>query len=264
MKTHKIHPTALIETGATLGEGVSVGAYAQIGSQVVLEDHVEIASHVIVTGNTCIGAHTKVFSFSCIGYPPQVTGFKDEKTQIVIGQHNLIREHVTIHPGTEKGGGITRIGNHCMIMVASHIAHDCQVGNNVIMANNATLGGHVVVGDFVIIGGLSGIHQHVKLGQGSIIGGLSGVEGHVIPYGSVMGNRARLSGLNLVGLKRRNLSRETVHALRTSYRLLFANEGTLAERIEDVKELFSKEQEVMEIVMFLKENNNAIRPFCLP
>ncbi len=259
-----IHPTAIVEKGAVIGQGVKVGAYAYVGPQVVLGNNVEIFPHAIVQGRTEIGDHTKVFSFACIGYNPQVTGLKDEDTHISIGSHNLIREHVTIHPGTQRGGGITRIGDHCMLMVASHVAHDCQVGSHVIMANNATLGGHVVVGDFVNIGGLSGVHQHVRLGQGCIIGGLSGVEGHVIPYGSVLGNRARLGGLNLIGLKRRDLSRTAIHALRTAYRLLFADEGTLVERIEDVQELFSSEPAVMEIIDFIKNHNNGARPLCLP
>lgn len=261
-----IHKTAIIEEGAQIKKNVRIGPYCHIGSHVVLEEDVEIHAHTVIAGNTTIGRGTKVFSFSCIGYLPQVTGIQSVETAVIIGENNLIREYVTIHPGTPKGRGVTQVGNNCMIMVSSHIAHDCKVGNNVIMANQATLGGHVEIEDFVNIGGLSGIHQFVKLGRGCIIGGLSGVEGHVIPYGSVIGNRARLSGLNLVGLKRRHVDRDRIHALRAAYRLLFANEGegSLSERILDVEEMFAQETEVMEIVDFLRQNSNTLRPLCLP
>lgn len=260
-----VHPTAIVEKGAKIGSGVQVGPYAHIGSHVVLGKGVHISSHVVIMGRTTIGEGTKIYPFAALGYEPQFTGYDQEPSKIKIGKNNLIREHVTIHPGTKKGGMVTRVGDNCMIMVACHIAHDCQVGDNVIMANNATLGGHVIVGDFSIIGGLSGIHQNVRLGQGCIIGGLSGVEGDVIPYGSVMGNRARLCGLNLVGLKRRGVSRQDIHGIRTAYRLLFANEGTLVERMEDVVGLFKKDPYVMQIIKFLKENSaHNLRPLCLP
>lgn len=260
-----IHPTAIVEEGAKIGSGVHIGPYAYIGPHVVLEKMVQVYAHAVVSGRTTVGEGTKIYSFAAIGYEPQFVGYDHEPSKIVIGKNNLIREHVTIHPGTKKGGMVTSIGDGCMIMVACHIAHDCQVGNNVIMANNATLGGHVTIGDFSIIGGLSGIHQNVRLGQGCIIGGLSGVEGDVIPYGSVMGNRARLCGLNLVGLKRRGVSRQDIHGIRTAYRLLFANEGTLAERMEDVVELFKKDPYVMQIIKFLQENSSSnLRPLCLP
>jgi UDP-N-acetylglucosamine acyltransferase len=260
-----VHPTAIVEEGANIGAGVQVGPYAHIGSHVVLEKGVHVYSHVAITGRTTVGEGTKIYTFAAIGHDPQFIGYAQEPSKITIGKNNLIREHVTIHPGTKKGGMVTSIGDNCMIMVACHIAHDCQVGNSVIMANNATLGGHVTVGDFSIIGGLSGIHQNVRLGQGCIIGGLSGVEGDVIPYGSVMGNRARLCGLNLVGLKRRGVSRQDIHGIRTAYRLLFANEGTLAERMEDVVGLFKKDPYVMQIIKFLQENGtHNLRPLCLP
>ncbi len=260
-----IHPTAVVEEGAKLGAGVQVGPYCHIGPHVVLKEGVQVISHAVITGFTEVGENTKIYPFASLGGSPQFIGYDNEPSKIIIGKNNLIREHVTIHPGTKKGGMLTRIGDSCMIMVACHIAHDCRVGNGVIMANNATLGGHVTVGDFAIIGGLSGIHQNVRLGQGCIIGGLSGVEGDVIPYGSVLGNRARLCGLNLVGLKRQGVSRQDIHGIRTAYRLLFANEGTLAERMEDVVGLFKKDPYVMQIVKFLKENGtHNLRPLCLP
>lgn len=257
-----IHPTALVSPKARIGPDVRIGAYSIIGDNVTLEEGVEIESHVIIEGTTSIGNGTKIASFAVIGTPPQFVGQIKEISPVIIGKNNNIREHVTIHAGTQKEG--TSIGNDCLIMVASHVAHDCHVGNNVWMANNATLGGHVEVGDHVIIGGLSGIHQKVRLGNGCIIGGLSGVEGDVIPYGSVMGNRARLCGLNLVGLRRRGADRERIHKLRAAYRLLFADEGTLTERIQDAIELFKEEPVVMEVIQFLQQNaQNNSRPLCL-
>ena len=257
-----IHPTAIVSKNAQLGSGVKIGAYSIIGDQVSLENKVEIGSHVVVDGLTSIGEGTKVFSFAVIGSAPQFLK-KTPESKVTIGKRNSIREYVTINAGTEEKG--TSTGDDCAFLVAAHIAHDCQVGNNVLLVNQATLGGHVVVGDYAYIGGLSGIHQKVRLGKGCIVGGLSGVEGDVIPYGSVIGNRAYLCGLNLVGLKRRGEDRERIHALRSAYRLLFADEGTLSERIQDAIDLFKDNPTVMEVVTFLKENaQNNLRSLCLP
>jgi UDP-N-acetylglucosamine acyltransferase len=258
-----IHSTAIVSKKAQIGVGVKIGPYSCIGDNVTLEDGVEIHSHVVIEGTTSVGAGTKISSFSVIGSAPQFVGPIKEQSKVVIGKNNQIREHVTIHAGTQEEG--TSVGDGCLIMVASHIAHDCHIGNGVWMANNATLGGHVEIGDHVIIGGVSGIHQKVRLGRGCIIGGLSGVEGDVIPYGSVMGNRARLCGLNLVGLRRRGVERDRIHKLRAAYRLLFADEGTLTERIQDAVELFKDDPVVIEVVEFLQQNaQNNLRPLCLP
>jgi UDP-N-acetylglucosamine acyltransferase len=257
-----IHPTAIVEDGAKLGNNVKIGPFCHVGPHVVLDKDVELISHAIVTGHTHIGEGTKVYPFAAIGFPPQSTVFSGESSRISIGKNNLIREHVTIHPGTQGGGMVTSIGDDCMIMINAHIGHDCQIGNKVIMANNTTLGGHVIVEDFVFLGGLTGVHQKVRLGMGCIIGGLSGVENDVIPFGSVMGNRARLAGLNLVGLKRRGVPRESIHKLRTAYRLLFADEGTLDERIEDVKGMFPKEDIINQVIEFMQSPRH--RPLCLP
>ena len=257
-----IHPTSIIEKGAKLGNNVKIGPFCHVGPHVTLDNDVELISHVVIGGLTHIGEGTKVYPFAAIGYPPQSTVFSGELSEIIVGKNNLIREHVTIHPGTKGGGMVTRIGNNCMIMINSHIGHDCELGNNVIMANNATLGGHVILEDYVYIGGLTGIHQKVRLGMGCVIGGLSGVENDVIPFGSVMGNRARLAGLNLVGLKRRGLPRESIHKLRTAYRLLFADEGTLDERIEDVKGMFPDEAAIKQVIDFMQSPRH--RPLCLP
>jgi UDP-N-acetylglucosamine acyltransferase len=271
MKSEKamtIHATAVIDRAAQLDPSVVVGPYAYIGPGVVIKKGAQIHSHVVITGDTLIGEYTEISPFVCIGQSPQVLGDYGGNGKIIIGKHNLLREYVTIHAGTGKGGGITHLGDHSIIMTNAHIAHDCIVGDHVVMANGVNLGGHVTVGDYAYIGGISGVHPNSRLGRGCIIGGLSGVEGDVIPYGHVTGNRATLKGLNIVGLKRRNVSREVIHALRTAYRLLFANEGTLAERIQDVIGLFATEPHVMEIITFVQENaqpgERRGRPLCLP
>jgi UDP-N-acetylglucosamine acyltransferase len=257
-----IHPSAFVEAGAKLGTGVRVGPFCCVGPDVELGDGVELVSHAVVGGRTRIGAGTRIFPFASIGLQPQDLKYRGEPSELHVGRNTTIREHVTINTGTEGGGMVTRVGDGCLLMVGSHVAHDCQVGNHVIMANNATLAGHVVVEDFAILGGLSAVHQFVRIGRHAMIGGMSGVENDVIPYGSVMGERARLSGLNIVGLKRRNMSRETIHALRNAYRLLFAQEGTLAERLEDVAELFREETAVMEVIDFIRVDSS--RAICQP
>lgn len=258
----KIHPTAIIEPGASIGADVAIGPYCCVGADVTLGDRVQLQSHIVVAGRTEVGDDTRVFPFASIGHPPQDLKYKGEPSTLVIGRNNVIREHVTMNPGTEGGGMVTRVGDGCLFMVGSHVAHDCKIGDQVIMANNATLGGHVEIGDFAILGGLSAVHQFVRIGRHAMIGGMSGVEQDVIPYGSVMGDRARLSGLNIVGLKRRGFSRENIHALRTAYRLLFAQEGAFAERLDDVVEMFEGNETVMEIVSFMRAASS--RGVCQP
>jgi UDP-N-acetylglucosamine acyltransferase len=257
-----IHPTAIIEPGARLGERVRIGPYSIVGANVVLGDDVELVSHVVVAGHTTIGEKTKVYPFASLGHPPQDLKYKGEPTRLVIGSNNVIREHVTMNPGTAGGGMLTQVGSHGLFMVGVHVAHDCRVGDYVVMVNNATLGGHVHVGDFAILGGVCAVHQFVRIGPYAMIGGMSGVESDVIPFGLVMGDRARLSGLNIVGLKRRGFSREDIHNLRTAYRLLFAQEGTMAERLEDVAGLYSKSRPVMDLVEFIRED--SARAICQP
>jgi UDP-N-acetylglucosamine acyltransferase len=257
-----VHPTAVVEAGARIGEGVTIGPYCCVGSDVELGDGVELKSHVVVGGKTRIGAGTKIFPFASIGLAPQDLKYHGEHSELVIGRDNIIREHVTMHPGTKDGAMKTVVGDSCLFMVNTHIAHDCVIGNKVVMSNNATLGGHVVIEDFVILGGVSAVHQYVRIGKHAFIGGMSGVEQDVIPYGLVMGDRARLSGLNLVGLKRRGFGREQIQALRTAYRLLFAAEGILSERLEDVAELYRSSAVVMDIINFIRADAN--RPICQP
>lgn len=251
-----IHPTAIVDPAASLDEDVKIGPYCIVGADVVLGDGVTLHSHVVVDGRTEIGAGTEIFPFASIGMQPQDLKYKGEPSTLIIGRNNRIREHVTMNPGTEGGGMETRVGDNGLFMVGAHVAHDCIVGNNVIMANNATLAGHVVLEDFAIIGGLSAIHQFVRIGKHAMVGGMSGVENDVIPYGSVMGDRARLSGLNIVGLKRRGFNKEDVHNLRRAYRMLFADEGTMGERVQDVAKLFDDNSGVMEIVEFMSGSSS--------
>ncbi len=257
-----IHPTAIVDPKARIAEGAEIGPYCVVGPDVELAQGVKLLSHVVMAGRTRVGPRTRIFPFASVGHPPQDLKYKGESSTLVIGADTTIREHVTINPGTEGGGMQTVVGDRCLLMVGSHVAHDCKLGNDVIMANNATLGGHVIVGDFAILGGLCAIHQFVRIGRHAMVGGMSGVENDVIPYGSVMGDRARLGGLNLIGIKRRGFSRDDVHALRTAYRLLFAQEGTLLERIADVARLFSASEPVQDIIDFIKADSQ--RAICQP
>ena len=223
-----VHPTAIVEDGAKLGKDVDIGPYCIVGANVSLGDGVRLHSHVVVGGRTTVGDSTEIFPFASIGLAPQDLKYAGEESELIVGARVRVREHVTMNPGTSGGGMLTRVGDDCLFMVGSHVAHDCIVGNNVILANNATLAGHVEVGDFAIIGGLSAVHQFVRIGAHAMIGGMSGVEHDLIPYGSAMGERARLRGLNLVGLQRRDFTRDDITNLRTAYRILFAPEGNAA------------------------------------
>ena len=258
----QIHPTAIVSPGAQLGQDVEIGAFCTIGPQVQLGDGVRLVSHVVVEGATQIGASTTIHPFAVLGGAPQHLAHKGEDTRLVIGERNIIREHVTMHTGTVGGGGVTTVGSDSLYMVGAHVAHDCVVGDRVTFANNATLGGHVVIGDFVFMGGLCAVHQFTRIGRYSFVGGGGVVTKDIIPYGSVWGNHAHLEGLNLVGLKRRGFTREAINALRAAYRLLFADEGTFQERLDDVAEAHAGTPEVMEIVDFIRAEAN--RPLCLP
>jgi UDP-N-acetylglucosamine acyltransferase len=257
-----IHATAIVDPAAKIGDNVSIGPYCVIGAHVKLADGVQLHSHVVIDGRTSIGKNTVVYPFASLGSRPQDLKFKGEPSTLEIGNNNQIREHVTMNPGTEGGGMVTRVGDNCLFMMASHVAHDCQLGNNVILANNATLAGHVKVGDFVIIGGLSAVHQFVRIGPFAIIGGMSGVESDVIPFGLVKGERAHLAGLNMVGLERRGFSRDDVRSLRSAYRMLFAPEGTLAERLEETATHYKDHDQVVRIVDFIRAESS--RPLCQP
>ena len=257
-----IHPTAIIEDGARLGENVSVSAYSIIGPNVKLGDNVTIHSHVVVGGDTEIGDGTKIFPFASIGLQPQDLKFKGEQSKLIIGKNNTIREHVTMNPGTEDGGMETVIGDNGLFMMACHVAHDCRIGNNVIMANNATLAGHVQVGDFVVIGGLSAVHQFIRIGHNAVIGGMSGVDTDVIPFGRVKGERAFLAGLNLIGLERTGFGKDDIKSLQRAYKELFNGEGTMDQRIEKMAKNYEQDELVMKVVNFAR--NKKRFPLCHP
>lgn len=258
----QIHPTAIVEDGAGIGPGVRIGPYSVVGPQVTLGPGVILESHVAVAGNTSIGEATQIFPFASIGHVPQDLKFRGEPVELVIGARNSIREHTTMNPGTGAGAGITKVGDGNLFMMSTHVAHDCVIGNNVIMANNATLAGHVVVDDNVVIGGLAAIHQHVRIGRGAMIGGLAGVVADVIPYGSVMGERAHLAGLNLVGLKRRGAEREQIHGLRNAFTEMFEGEGNLQERVRRAAEKHAGNPLVEEITRFITSESS--RSFTVP
>lgn len=226
----RIHPSAIIEDGAQIGQDCVIGPFCHVGPQVRLGDRVELKSHVVVTGDTSIGDDCVIFNFSVIGEIPQDLKFGGENTRLEIGKRNRIREHVTVNTGTEGGGGVTRIGDDCLLMAGVHVAHDVQIGNRVIMVNHSGAAGHCVIEDDVIIGGISGLHQWVRVGRGAIIGALTMVPNDVIPYGLVQASRGELEGLNLVGLKRRGVSRADISALRAAFRELSEGEGTFMDR----------------------------------
>ena len=258
-----IHATAIVEEGASIGENVKIGAYSVVGADVKLGDDVCLEAHVAVSGHTSVGARTHIFPFASIGSAPQDLKFAGEVSSLEIGEDNQIREHVTMNPGTEGGGGITRVGDRCLFMVGTHVAHDCLIGANVIMVNNSVLGGHVEVGDFAVLGGLSAVHQFVRIGAHAMVGGMTGVERDVIPAGTVMGNRAHLAGLNLTGLKRRGIPKDDIHVLRAAYRDVFeGTEGELVERAEALNRTLQKDGPARDMVEFILARSS--RRFCMP
>ncbi len=251
MTETEIHPTAIIDPKASLGTGVTIGPFCTVGANSVLGDRVTLKSHVVVEGHTTIGEDTTIFPFSVIGTAPQDLKFGGEESYLIIGKRNRIREHVTMNPGTKGGGLKTVVGDDGLFMVGVHIAHDCIVGDHVIMANNATLAGHVSVGDRTVIGGLSAVHQFVRIGKGAMIGGMSGVEADVIPYGMVIGDRANLRGLNLVGLQRSGTAKKEINELRALYKLLFSGSGEFKQRLDEA-ETYDKNPLMHEVLDFIR------------
>ncbi len=260
--TAQIHKSAIIEDGAQISDNVKIGPFCVVGSNVTLNSGVELVSHVHIEGATSVGENTKIFPFASIGTQPQDLKYNGEPTKLIIGKNNTIREHVTMNPGTVQENGVTIVKDNCLFMMACHVAHDCVVGNNVIMANNATLAGHVKVGDHAILGGLSAVHQFVRIGDHAVIGGMSGVEHDVIPYGRVKGDRAFLAGLNLIGLERRGFTKEQIRALQRAFNQLFGDEGTMGQRIETLAEDFSDDQLTMSIIDFARQKTRF--PLCQP
>ena len=256
MKT-KIHTTAIIAKEAEIEENCFIGPYCIIGKNVKLGKGSKLFSNVTIDGFTFVGEGCQFYPYSTIGTSPQELKYKGEKSFLYIGNNNIFREYVTVNPGTKGGGLKTIIGNNCLFMISSHVAHDCLIGNNVILVNNASLAGHVSIEDFAILGAFSGVHQFCRIGKHSMTGAMSGIDSDVIPYGTVVGNRAYLSGLNIIGLKRRGFTKQIIQELRKAYGLLFfTQDGTISERIKEVSEDFSKNEPVMEVVNFLTKEKS--------
>jgi UDP-N-acetylglucosamine acyltransferase len=258
----EIHPSAIIEDGARIGSNVRIGPFSVIGPEVEIADDAVLHSHVVIDGRSRIGAGTRIYPHAVIGGPPQDIGYLGEVTSVEIGTNCIIREHVTVHRGTPHGRGVTRVGDDCYLMVACHVAHDCQVGDHAIIVNGVALAGHVTVGDHTIVSGLTGVHQRTRIGAHAFIGGLSSVVADVIPYAAASGNRAELAGLNIVGLKRRGFDRPTIHALRAAYQAIFNGVGTLQERVDTVAVDFAEVPQVMQIVEFIRTGGD--RPLTRP
>ena len=256
-----IHKFAIIDPKAKLSSNVKIGPYSIIGANVEIGEGTEIQSHVSIIGNTKIGNNNKIYSFASIGNDPQDLKYNGEETKLEIGDSNKIREYVTINPGTKGGGGLTKIGNNCLFMVSSHIAHDCLVGNNVILANNVPLGGHAEIQDNVIIGGNSAVQQFTRVGRSAMIGGMCGVVRDIIPYGIAHGNRSILQGLNLIGLRRKNILNKEIMTLSDAYKQIFKDEN-LTQNLNDLSEDFKKNELVLEVVNFLEKDKK--RPICTP
>jgi len=253
-----IHPTAIVSPDAHLEEGVEVGPYTIIGADVHIGKNTIIGSHVVVEDHTDIGEDCRIFQFSSLGGAPQDLKFKGEKTRLIVGNHNTIREFVTINRATSADIGVTIIGNHNLLMAYCHVAHNCKLGNHIVMANAATLAGHIHVEDFAIIGGLTGIHQFTRIGAHSIIGGASAVAKDVPPYIMAAGNHAKPYGLNTVGMKRRGFKEETITALKEAYRLIFRSSLLFTVAIERVKNEVADTSEVRHFIDFIQKSERGI------
>ena len=252
-----IHPSAVIEDGAQLGQDVNIGPFCHIGAGVVLGDGCSLHSHVVIQGETSLGEGCEVYPFACLGAAPQDKKYAGERTMLVIGERNVIREYVTMQPGTAGGGGVTRIGDGGLFMVGSHVAHDCQIGNGVIVVNHVSLGGHVEIDDHAIIGGLSGVHQFCRIGKHAMIGAHSMIVKDVLPFTTVSGPRAHLAGLNLVGLKRHGFDRDVIRQLRDVLDALMAETGTLDDRVDEAKSSLTNGGPARELLEFLTQSTEG-------
>ena len=246
-----IHPSAVVAHGAKLGAGAEIGPFCTIGPDVSIGAGAKLISHVVVDGRTTIGENALIYPFATIGMAPQDLKYKGEDTSTKIGPRTVIREHCTIHRGTVTGSGMTSIGADCLLMAVVHVAHDCAIGDQVVIANNVVMGGHVEIADGAIIGGASALHQFVRIGTGAMIGGVSGVEADVIPYGSALGNRARLAGLNLIGLKRRGLDKTALYAVRAAFNTLFHGDGVFADRLDQLRPAAATNPYIHDILAFI-------------
>jgi UDP-N-acetylglucosamine acyltransferase len=250
-----IHPTAVVAEGARIGANCRIGPWCVVSAGAVLEEGVFLQSHAVIDGQVHLGPGVQVMSFASVGLPPQDLKYKGEPTRVEIGARTVIREHATIHRGSVGGHGVTKVGADCLIMCVAHVGHDCELDHHVILANNVMLGGHVRIADTVFVGGGAAIHQFVRIGRQVVIGGMSGVEADVIPFGAVMGNRARLTGLNLIGLKRRGFPRAQIHVLRGLYRTLFRSPGVFEERVAAVEAEHGADPVVREILDFVRADS---------
>ena len=256
-----IHKTSVVDKNAKISNSVKIGPFCNIGPNVELEDEVELVSNVHIEGYTKIGIGTKIFPFASIGTQPQDLKFKNEKTNLFIGKKNIIREYVTINPGTQGGGSITKIGNNCLFMISSHIAHDCIIGNDVIIANNVPLGGHVEIEDSVVIGGNSAVQQFTRIGRLAMIGGMTGVLKDVIPFGLSIGNRNYLQGLNLIGLRRKKYENKKIIGLDKAYKEIFSSKN-LHENLNQINGEYKDNELVSEVIKFIEKDKK--RPICSP
>ena len=256
-----IHKSSVIDPKAKVSKKAKIGPFCYIGPEVQLDDNVELISNIHIEGNTKIGKGTKIFPFASIGTQPQDLKFKGEKNSLDIGENNLIREYVTINPGTEGGGSKTIIGNNCLFMISSHVAHDCKIGNNVIIANNVPLGGHVTIEDSVVIGGNSAVQQFTRIGRLAMIGGMTGVLKDVIPFGLSIGNRNHLQGLNLIGLRRKKYDNQKIMGLSKAYKEIFASKN-LHENLSKINGEHKGNELVKEVITFIEKDKK--RPICLP
>ena len=256
-----IHSSSVIDKGAKISKNVKIGPFCYIGPQVQISDDVELISNVHIEGNTKIGKGTKIFPFACIGTQPQDLKYRGESNSIEVGENNTIREHVTINPGTEGGGGKTTIGNNCLLMISSHVAHDCKIGNDVVIANNVPLGGHVTIEDSVVIGGNSAVQQFTRIGRLAMIGGMTGVLKDVIPFGLSFGNRNFLRGINLIGLKRKKYENKKIMELDSAFKKIFSSKN-LHENLSKINGEYKENDLVAEVTNFIAKDKK--RPICTP
>jgi len=256
-----IHKTAIVDSKAKISSSVNIGPYCVVGPNVEINENVKIYSHVNISGNTKIGKGNKIYPFASIGNDPQDLKYNGEETKLIIGDNNKIREYVTINPGTKGGGGLTKIGNDCLFMISSHVAHDCQVGNNVIIANNVPLGGHAIIEDNVVIGGNSAVQQFTRIGKMAMVGGMTGVLHDVIPYGLSIGNRNYLQGLNLIGLRRANFNNKDILGLTEAYKEIFATKN-LTDNLSKLNGEFKENTLVKDVIKFITKDKK--RSICTP
>lgn len=256
-----IHNSSVIDKKAKIGKDVKIGPFCYVGPEVQISDGAELISNIHIEGNTKIGRNTKIFPYASIGTQPQDLKYKNESNSLEIGENNTIREYVTINPGTKGGGGKTIIGSNCLLMISSHVAHDCKIGNNVVIANNVPLGGHVTIEDSVVIGGNSAVQQFTRIGRLAMIGGMTGVLKDVIPFGLSFGNRNYLRGINLIGLRRKKYENKTIMELDSAYKKIFASKN-LHENLNKINGEYKENDLVAEVVNFISKDKK--RPICTP